>query len=107
MLGKTTKADLAEALSSKLSISYKDASQAIDLLWQEIMSAVLSGKTVELRGFGTFELKQRKGRDHARNPKTGETVKVEDHWVVIFRAGRELKRGAWNVMREHSSDSQP
>lgn len=107
MTDKTTKADLAEALSSKLSISQKDASQAIDLLWNEIMTAVLSGKTVELRGFGTFELKQRKGKDHARNPKTGESVITENHGVVIFRPGKELKTKAWNVIMEPASDSQP
>jgi nucleoid DNA-binding protein len=47
----------------------------------------MTGKTVELRGFGTFEVKKRKGRKRARNPKTGENVAVKDHGVATFRPG--------------------
>lgn len=59
--------------------------------------ALVEGKTVELRGFGTFEIRVRKGRERARNPKTGEIVKVEDHGVAVFRPGKELKDSVWNV----------
>ena len=54
-------------------------------------------QTVELRGFGTFEVKLRKGRKRARNPKTGAIVSVEDHGVASFRPGRELKKAAWTI----------
>jgi len=69
----------------------------IDGLFSEIKSALLSGNIIELRGFGTFESKRRKGKSHARNPKTGEQVIVEDHSVVIFRAGSVLKTLAKSV----------
>jgi integration host factor subunit beta len=55
---------------------------------------------VELRGVGTFEVRTRKGRSKARNPKTGEIVSVEDHGVAAFRPGRELKTTAWSVRPE-------
>ena len=52
---------------------------------------------MEFRGFSTFEERQRKGRTHAQNPKTGETVSVEDHGVAAFKPGRELKQKAGTV----------
>ena len=97
MAGKVTKAELIEALHAGRSLNRKDIHGLIDSLFDEIKGAILSGKTVELRGFGTFEVKLRKGRKRARNPKTGAIVSVEDHGVASFRPGRELKKAAWDV----------
>ena len=69
----------------------------IDGVFEEIKTAILSGRTVELRGFGTFEVRVRKGRKRARNPKTGEPVSVADHGVAAFRPGRDLKKAAWSL----------
>ncbi len=100
MAGKITKAELIEALHESSNLHRKDIHILIDSLFDEIKRAVLSGKTVELRGFGTFEVKLRKGRKRARNPKTGEIVSVEDHGVAAFRPGRELKKSSWNLKAE-------
>ena len=100
MAGKVTKAELIEALHEGKSLNRKEIHGLIDSLFEEIKSAILSGKTVELRGFGTFEVKLRKGRKKARNPKTGAIVSVEDHGVASFRPGRELKTAAWSVNPE-------
>jgi integration host factor subunit beta len=97
MAGKTTKADLVEAIQAIGTMTQKETKELIDALFEEIKTAILGGKTVELRGFGTFEVKMRKGRKHARNPKTGEIVAVEDHGRASFRPGRELKAAAWKV----------
>jgi len=97
MAGKVTKAELIEALHASTSLNRKEIHGLIDELFDEIKSAILSGNTVELRGFGTFEVKIRKGRKHARNPKTGAIVSVEDHGVASFRPGRELKKAAWSL----------
>jgi integration host factor subunit beta len=102
MTGKTTKADLIEAIHTNGNLNYKEAHGLIDALFDEIKGAMLAGKTVELRGFGTFEVKKRKGRQRARNPKTGEIVAVEDHGVAAFRPGRELKNGAWSAKPRRS-----
>lgn len=75
----------------------KETKELLNALFEEIKKAILSGKTVELRGFGTFEVKTRKGRKRARNPKTGEIVAVEDHGRASFRPGRELKQEVWAV----------
>ena len=97
MAGKVTKAELIEALHAGRTLNRKEIHSLIDALFDEIKGAILSGKTVELRGFGTFEVKLRKGRKRARNPKTGAIVSVEDHGVASFRPGRELKKAAWTI----------
>jgi len=97
MAGKVTKAELIEALHAASALNRKDIHGLIDSLFEEIKSAILQEKTVELRGFGTFEVKLRKGRKRARNPKTGAIVSVEDHGVASFRPGRELKKAAWDI----------
>ncbi len=97
MAGKVTKAELIEALHAGRTLNRKEIHGLIDALFDEIKGAILSGKTVELRGFGTFEVKLRKGRKRARNPKTGAIVSVEDHGVASFRPGRELKKAAWTI----------
>jgi len=83
MAEKLTKAELIDALYESLSPSSrttrKEIHELIDGLFSEIKGAILEGKIVELRGFGTFEVKLRKGRSKARNPKTGEIVSVSDH----------------------------
>jgi integration host factor subunit beta len=104
MPGKVTKAELIEALHASSTLNRKDIHSLIDSLFEEIKRSILDDRTVELRGFGTFEVKLRKGRKRARNPKTGEIVSVEDHGVASFRPGRELKHSAWSIKPSDSSD---
>ncbi len=105
MAGKVTKAELIEALHATSALNRKDIHGLIDALFEEIKGAILQEKTVELRGFGTFEVKLRKGRKRARNPKTGAIVSVEDHGVASFRPGRELKKAAWEIKPQGSTES--
>ncbi|MBN1520022.1 MAG: integration host factor subunit beta [Spirochaetales bacterium] len=97
MPSKVTKAELIDALHERSNLGRKDIHALIDGLFEEIKRAILSDKAVELRGFGTFEVRIRKGRKRARNPKTGEPVSVSDHGVAVFRPGRELKLEAWKI----------
>ena len=92
---KLTKAEIVERLSENTKVSKKDIHAIIDSFFAEVKTALSSDRTVEFRGFGTFEIRTRKGRERARNPKTGETVQVQDHGVVVFRPGKELKDAAW------------
>jgi integration host factor subunit beta len=95
---KLTKAELVEALhESQEQLTQNEIHECIDALFGELKRAMLAGKAVELRGFGTFEVRLRKGRSRARNPKTGEIVSVEDHGVAAFRPGRELRKQAWTA----------
>lgn len=94
---KKTKSDIIERIYENTPFDLKDVRLIADLFLDEIKDALVNGKSVELRGFGTFEIRERKGRDRARNPKTGETVSVKDHAVVAFRAGKELKSSVWDL----------
>lgn len=92
---KLTKAEIVERISESTDVAKKDIHSIIDSFFAEVKEALTADRTVEFRGFGTFEVRTRKGRDRARNPKTGETVRVQNHGVVVFRPGKELKDAAW------------
>lgn len=92
---KLTKAEIVESIAETSRCSKKDIHSIIDSFFAEIKKALINDRTIEFRGFGTFEIRTRKGRERARNPKTGETVQVRNHGVVVFRPGKELKQAAW------------
>lgn len=94
---KLTKADIIDSINVKTGTNRKDIHAVIDLFIDEIKAALTDGRIVELRGFGTFEIRVRKGRKKARNPKTGEPVSVGAHGVAAFRPGKELKQDVWNI----------
>jgi integration host factor subunit beta len=94
---KKTKSDLVDKIYEKSGHELKDIRSVVDFFLEEVKVALESNESVELRGFGTFEIRERKGRKKARNPKTGEIVSVEDHAVVAFRAGKELKSTVWDI----------
>ena len=85
-----TKSQLIKQLVMKMDLSVKDSETVIGTIFEEIASSLENGRRVELRGFGTFGLKERDGRE-GRNPKTGESVKVEPKRVMFFKAGKELR----------------
>ena len=83
------KAELIEALAGRLG-DKKSAAAALDAVLAEIETAVTKGDKVSLTGFGVFEKRQRAART-ARNPRTGEAVKVPKTSVPAFRAGASFK----------------
>jgi nucleoid DNA-binding protein len=93
---KLTKAEIIEQIYPRVKVSKKNIHTILDLFFEEIKAGLLEDRIIELRGFGTFEIKLRKGRK-ARNPKTGAAVEVHDHGVAVFRPGRELKQKAWSL----------
>jgi integration host factor subunit beta len=99
-LSKITKAEIVDAIYSKVKMEKREIKDVVDLFLEEVKSALVSYKAIELRGFGTFEIKIRKGREKARNPKTGELFSVGSHGIALFRAGKELRRDVWDLQRE-------
>ncbi|SRR5574344_1871423 len=97
MQEKLTKAAIIENLHNKLGYNKDQIHVVIDELFEEIKDGLKDSRVIELRGFGTFEVRIRKGRAKARNPKTGEVVAVEKHGVAIFRPGKELKDFVWDI----------
>src|SRR5882757_7597524 len=83
------KAELIEALSGRLG-DRKSATAALDAVLAEIQNAVTKGDKVSITGFGVFEKRVRAART-ARNPRTGEAVKVKKTSVPAFRPGAGFK----------------
>jgi len=93
---KLTKAEVIDNIFPKVKVSKRNIHKIVNLFFQELKEGMLQNRIIELRGFGTFEIRDRKGRK-ARNPKTGASVIVKDHGVVSFRPGKELKEKAWSL----------
>lgn len=84
------KNDLIAAVAEKAEISKKDADKAIKAITDVISDELVNGGKVQLVGFGTFEVSERKARE-GRNPKTGETMTIEASKTPKFKAGKALK----------------
>jgi len=96
---KLTKAEIIDSIFEKTGVNRKDVHRILDEFFDELKDGLRDDRVVELRGFGTFEIRTRKGREKARNPKTGEIVPVSAHGVAVFRPGKELKQLAWPLRR--------
>jgi integration host factor subunit beta len=94
---KFTKVDIIDAIYEKTGLMRTEIRSSIDLFFDELKEALTRRQVIELRGFGTFEVKIRKARRQARNPRTGENVAISSHGTVSFRAGRELKQAVWKI----------
>ena len=99
-MNKFTKADIVDAIYNKTGTDRKEVRKIIDLFIDEVKAALIYRKVIELRGFGTFEIKIRKGRQRARNPRTGEILSVNSHGIAAFRAGKELRQDVWSLKPE-------
>jgi len=100
---KFTKADIIDALYEKTGMNRAEIRGAVDLFIDQMKEALIRRKVIELRGFGTFEIKTRKARTRARNPKTGESMVISQHGAVVFRPGRELKQAVWKIDESQAS----
>lgn len=101
---KVTKNILIDRIYNQSQYDKQVIQSVLDDFLLEVKSALESGDSIELRGFGTFEPRLRKGRSVARNPKTGETLSVEPHYIAAFRAGQSLKEKLWSLKNETDKD---
>jgi len=85
-----TKADLVEEVSKVTELTRKDAEVIVDTLFESVIKALKEGDKLEVRGFGSFRVRQRNSRV-GRNPKTGEKVEVPAKRVPYFKPSKELK----------------
>ena len=91
-----TKADLVENVTARIArtagptISKKDCARVVDAFLDAIKDSLQEQKNIEVRGFGTFKIRQRKTR-MARNPRTGSPVEVSARPVPVFKPSKELR----------------
>lgn len=85
------KSELVQIIASRNPhLFQRDVENIVSAVFDEITEALAEGNRVELRGFGAFSVKNRPARN-GRNPRTGESVDVEEKWVPFFKTGKELR----------------
>jgi len=84
------KKDLIDVISKKSQISRSESKLCVEVIVEELTLAIVSGEGVEVRGFGGFYKRHRKGR-MGINPKTGDKTEVAAKFVPFFKPGKFLK----------------
>jgi integration host factor subunit beta len=85
-----TKADLVEDVARAAELTKKDAERLVEIVFESIIETLNQGEKIELRGFGSFRVRER-GARRGRNPKTGDPVNIPAKRVPYFKPGKELK----------------
>ncbi len=85
-----TKSDLAEKLAEKINVNKQHAEGIINMFTNSIIEALAKGDKVEIRGFGSFRVRERAAKE-GRNPKTGEKVYVPPKKVPFFKTGKDFR----------------
>lgn len=84
------KTDLINAVAEKSELSKKDATKAVDAVFDTVSDALKEGDKVQLIGFGNFEVRERSARK-GRNPQTGAEIDIPASKVPAFKPGKALK----------------
>ncbi|MGB4302253.1 MAG: HU family DNA-binding protein [Syntrophomonadaceae bacterium] len=84
------KTELINIISRKTDMEFLKAKQLIDTFCDTIMSEVKQGNRVQISGFGTFELRNRKSQK-GRNPQTGESIIIPERSVPFFKPSKDFK----------------
>jgi integration host factor subunit beta len=85
-----TKADLVEEVVRTTELPRKDSEVIVETVFESIIQALQTGEKIEIRGFGSFRTRERRGRI-GRNPKTGAKVEVPAKKIPFFKPSKELK----------------
>ncbi len=84
------KSELVEALANENGLTYKKSEEIVNLIFDAMADELSSGGRIEIRGFGSFVVKDYKSYT-GRNPKTGEIIQVRPKRLPFFKVGKELR----------------
>ncbi len=84
------KTELINAVAKNAGIARKDADKAVNAALEAIVASLKAGDKIQIVGFGAFEVKERAART-ARNPRTGEEIKIDASKTAAFKVGKALK----------------
>ena len=84
------RADIVNALYTEIGLSKTESGHMFESMLGHILDNLVTGKTVKISGFGTFEIRQKNMRP-GRNPRTGAYVAIDARRVVVFRPSKKLK----------------
>ena len=101
-----TKADLIEEVLRVTELPRKESESIVETIFESIIQALQKGEKIEIRGFGSFRTRQRRGRV-GRNPKTGAKVEVKAKKIPFFKPSKELKDFVNTANGESASVSAP
>jgi DNA-binding protein HU-beta len=85
-----TKADIVEEIALQTGLTKIETQAVVEGFLASVRNSLGEGKTIEIRGFGSFKIRKRKGR-MARNPKTGQAYPVKEQFVPYFKVSKEFK----------------
>jgi integration host factor subunit beta len=101
-----TKADLVEEVTQLGDLTRRDGEVIVDTIFESVIQALKTGDKIEIRGFGSFRIRQRKPRI-GRNPKTGAKVEVPAKRVPYFKPSKELRDLVNPKAETHTPASNP
>lgn len=101
-----TKADLVGEVERVTDLSRKESEAVVETIFESIIGALQSDDKIEIRGFGSFRTRQRRGRT-GRNPKTGAKVEVPPKKIPYFKPSKELKDFINNSLAAAAAVSSP
>ncbi|GMO39362.1 MAG: non-specific DNA-binding protein Hbs [Termitinemataceae bacterium] len=94
---KFSKTEIIDKIYQSAEMNKQDIKHVVDSVFETLKDMLIEGNAIELRGFGSFDVRIRKGRKNARNPRTGEQVDAHPHGIVVFKPGKELKHSVWDL----------
>jgi len=94
-----TKADIVEKVAEGTGLTKLETEAIIEGFLNTVIQSLREGKGIEIRGFGSYRVKKKAGR-YARNPRTGEKVYVEEHYVPSFKFSKDFKTAVDKGMKE-------
>ena len=87
--GTVVKADLVDRVYKKVGFTRQEALEAVEILFKEIKMVLAKGEDVRITGFAGFRLKNKNARN-ARNPRTGEPIRISSRRVLTFKPSQQL-----------------
>lgn len=100
-----TKADIVEKVAAGTGLTKLETEAIIEGFLNTVIQSLRDGNGIEIRGFGSYRVKKKNAR-FARNPRTGEKVYVEEHFVPVFKFSKDFKaivdKGMKQKMREEN-----
>ncbi|MFC2083866.1 HU family DNA-binding protein [Bacteroidota bacterium] len=95
-----TKADIVEKVAAGTGLTKLETEAIIEGFLNTVIQALKEGNGIEIRGFGSYRVKKKNER-YARNPRTGEKVFVEGHYVPVFKFSKDFKAAVNNGMKDN------
>lgn len=95
-----TKADIVEKIASGTGLTKIETEAIVEGFLNTVINALRDGKGIEIRGFGSYKVKKKNAR-FARNPRTGEKVFVDEHYVPVFKFSKDFKGAVDKGMKDN------